>query len=268
MGGRGSKASSSTASAEGEHQKSAESSTTPTMNPAEREKILGQTHAQSEAVFIKGFEADKAGWASKLSQEEANGLFDYQGGGYSAMNKYLRKENGTLTSSRPVDITQKEIQNLNAATDALDKASLSEGVVTYRGVKTTMSWENAQKLVGQTQVDYAFGSTTLSPDFAKEWSQKSVVAHGTEEKPYISYRYTMPKGSKAAYVLASTNPGAKKTDYFYKEKELLVQRGARYKITGVSKRVINGKHHIYISATYTGQEPGYNTPIDVSKATI
>lgn len=130
---------------------------------------------------------------------------------------------------------------------ALRKASLAEDTVVYRGITGYgMTWEKAQKLVGTTEYDPAFASTTLSPAFASYWASGSSISKGTADNPFISYRISMPKGAQAAYIHGAT--GSMQHEY-----ELTINKGARYNITGVQQQIVGGKHYIFVNAKYLGQ---------------
>lgn len=215
-----------------------------TFPSAKRLQSAGKDQSAIDAAFAKGANADAA-WAGKLNYAEEDAIDSYQGSSYGPMNKYLRE----TAKGNQIAVDSYNKQYINRMTEALDKASLAEPTVVYRGVRThSLTWDEAQKLVGTTQIDPAFGSTTYSSHMARNWVTDSNHSNGSASKPFITYRISLPKGAKAAHPYAATGS----MSY---ENEVIVQRNARYKITSVSQRVISGKHYIYLNADYAGHAP-------------
>lgn len=205
-------------------------------------RAQGIKPGQVDAEYQKKLQQDKA-WGAALSKEERAAAHAYQGSKYSEINKYLRtKANGAPTSITPG--ARKDLKNL---TTAFDKASLTEPVVVYRGIRThSLTWGDAQKMVGTTVSDPAFGSASLNPLMAKDWAIGSTHAMGTIDNPYISYRISLPQGAKAAVLSAATHGSS------IGEHEILIQRNARYNVTGAQQRVVNNRHYIFITMNYAG----------------
>lgn len=207
-----------------------------------QQRAQGINPGQTDAEFKKRLLQDEA-WANTLTKPESDAAMMYQGSEYADINKYLRtKANGAPTSITPGQ--RKDMKNL---TTAFDKASLTEPVVVYRGIRShSLTWDDAQKMVGTTVSDPAFGSASLSPLLAKNWAAGSTHAMGTISNPYISYRINLPKGAKAAVLGAATGSGS------MGEHEILIQRGALYNVSGAQQRVVNNHHYIFVTLNYAG----------------
>lgn len=242
MGGRGSKGS--------------DKFSTRSLGPNENAKafqsrLWGHQTPQTAAAMDKAFRESltkEAGWASKVSTKEAAALREYQGIGYRSVNRELNAAHAGV--SQNINAHDKAV--INDMTKALGRAKLQEDVTVFRGIRSSVSWQEAQKMVGTTQIDPAFGSTTMRLDLANEWT-KGRGRFGTANNPYVTYRVHVAAGAKAAWVQAATSPGSAMGTPFHTEYELLMQRGARYYISGAQRRVINGKHYVILDANYVNQ---------------
>lgn len=172
---------------------------------------------------------DKNAWISKLNQNsmsemdkwtddfvkiiskaEKDGVYRYTGNAYDSINEYLRG----LSKSTPFN---DEIKN---ATSALNKAKLPREIITRRGSDYNMldslglgkvTESNKSKFIGKRVIDKGFTSTSPSPSggFSRD----------------IEYAIKVPKGSHAMYVDSISR--------YSGEEELLIQRGAQFKIEDI-----------------------------------
>lgn len=158
---------------------------------------------------MKEFERWTKGWLAIITDGERKGVYTYTSNAFVDMNKYLR---GQSSRTR----YKKEIED---ATAALAKANLPRDVIVRRGSGYNMlnelnvpySPDNLSKVIGEVLQDNGFTST--SPDASGGFSDS------------IEYIIKVPKGSEAMYV----DP----ISYYKGEQELLINRGARYKVQDV-----------------------------------
>lgn len=159
---------------------------------------------------LKYAEEDYKRYEFTSAQNKA--ITDYTGSSYKPMNKYLR--NGVETD----DHNKAKIKNL---TEAIDETSTQEAIVTYRGLGNSAyqsflqqgGVKSADSLIGATITDKGFVSTSFLKTTADSFSGSNVVME-----------ISVPKGAKALM------PNGK--SQFDGEAEVILQRGAKFKITG------------------------------------
>ena len=160
-------------------------------------------------------------WEKSLSGEERHAVIDYTAMGYSPINGILRGDQKWFTKGKPEKMARRSIPALD---QALERSSLPETTVTHRGMckqSTSDCFEEYGSLQpGDEFTDRGYVSTSL---ISPHWHQEQA----------LQVHITVPKGSKAAYVEAISGR---------KEWELLIQRGARFRVTG--RREEAGKLHI------------------------
>ena len=147
-------------------------------------------------------QSNYAAWAGSLNETEAAAVKSYQGMGYVAQNRYLRGQAGGTKGATAAKRTM----------SALAKSSVPEDVTVFRGYGDRFKLEDMQ--IGTEIHDAGFHSTTLNADNAFSGSFRA--------------RIRVPKGSRAAYINAST--GVKGYEY-----ELLLQAGSRFRVTGIDR---------------------------------
>ncbi|MFQ6324093.1 ADP-ribosyltransferase [Lactococcus garvieae] len=169
-------------------------------------------------------------WASTLDSEKENALIDYLGFNGEEVNSYLRN-NGIDN-----DKLDKQIEEMS---EALEQHSIPENIIVYRrtGAEefgldpnkelTIGALENV--LLNQEFEQKAYLSTSLSSE-PKSFSGKKYIL-----------RLLVPKGATGAYISAMNN--VPKT-----EKEILLDKGSRYKIQSIREVSIKGDYKYIINA--------------------
>lgn len=175
-----------------------------------------------------------ADWRDKLDETAKGYVAFYQSSAFST-NTWLR-------SADPYHdyVTGKRVRALDAA---IDKAPpLKEPATVLRGIQFDTA-ENAAKFLASAKPgaefqDHAYVSTTLSGDYAKEF-------FGVKSTSNVEMEIRLPAGTKAAYM-----GGGDPT--FEKEQELLLQRGAKFRVTSVGEGAAGGRR---IVVEYVGSSP-------------
>ena len=158
-------------------------------------------------------------WERNLTSHQRYVLNDYTSDGYSNINSYLRGyDNGEKYS---IDYVKGEIA-------ALDKAiadfELREPIITYRSINSDAFWRNLNditSLIGTEYSDPAFMSTSPTKD------------SGALNKDLLM-TIKLPKGKGIGAYIDQYNG--------LKEKEFLLARGSRFKITNA--HASNGKYYL------------------------
>jgi hypothetical protein len=171
-------------------------------------------------------------WVRNLSMKEKRAVSRYTGSSYHSMNDILR---GKDLNKYDKDEIEYNTNYINDCIKALDKSVLKETVYVRRGASITSlagmfnerdiakqmgssKWmnENANSLIGRISEDKGFLSTT------------PITGKGFHSE--IDFRIELPTGTKAAYISPISN--------FQSEKEMLVQKGTRFIVTGVDKTTV------------------------------
>jgi hypothetical protein len=146
------------------------------------------------------------GWTDNLSTNERENLLFYQGSDYIHINSNLRGGTPSIVSEETAAIDK-----------SISKSSVPRNMTVYRGtpldVYTSQLGDDPSKWVGRTFEDKGYMSTTLD---------KEVAFNG------VQARIKVPKGTKAGYLEYVEDP-----DIGFGEKELLLGRGTKMRITGV-----------------------------------
>lgn len=159
-----------------------------------------------------------------ISNAEKDGIIRYTGSAYENMNLYLR---GILSKTRYED-------DIKAATSGLKKAKLPRETIVRRGSDYNMldslnlgtaTEENKKKFIGKIVIDKGFTSTSPNP-------------HGGFSRD-IEYVIKVPKGSNAMYIDSMSSHRG--------EYELLIQRGAQFKIEDIEFNSYGGVRKIYMT---------------------
>lgn len=144
----------------------------------------------------------------------------YRNLGYESMNKALRaaKTEADMDALDPV-----LLEHIDGLTDFVNRSSLRQEVVAYRGVSLT---DDMRSVLG----DLSVGSEFVEPGFSSWSLNRHVAMSFADGGPVDSamFRVRVPEGSRAIYM--------GNTDEF-EEFELLLQRGARYRIVAIEERV-------------------------------
>jgi hypothetical protein len=145
------------------------------------------------------------------TEEESDAINSYAVGTYLPINKQLRTGIPQQTATR-TSVNEK----IKAMDALIDRSSLPTDTVLFRGVSDI---EVARKLAalkpGDTFSEGGYGSTTNRRDIAQGF-----------DKTGVEISITAPAGSKA-YAVPGTSG---------KEGEVLIHRGARYKVNRVMRR--------------------------------
>lgn len=172
--------------------------------------------------YKNGNEAEKD--LAPSSSQWAEDPSDYFG------NRAVKAYAGTSDSFRINDCLRKNCGDaqLTAKADALaevlDKTAFPKDVEVYRSINVKTDAEKAalmanfQANLGKSFTDNAFVSTTANAKYADEWAKK----FGGN---VINVKVKVPKGAKAAYL--------PKDVVGKQEWEVLVQRGAKYKVVSI-----------------------------------
>ena len=150
---------------------------------------------------------------AKWDKKGKAAIEQYTGSSYEEMNNAMRAGK-KCAYQESIDTLKK----------ALDHESLPDSLVTYRGMSTAavdelkrqLGTADPKKMVGAIFSDKAFNSVSLDKGIANSFAHGNVVME-----------IKLPAGSKAVVTDGES--------VFPHEKEVIVQSGAQYKITGVRK---------------------------------
>jgi phage-related protein (TIGR01555 family) len=154
-----------------------------------------------------------------LNEKHVDAIQTYSGSSYENINASLR-------GGKPVDPSDLKptMRNMDAAFKS-DAAVLSETVETYRGMNGTSPVAEAirsgQLEVGGTIQDRGFVSTTIDP---------SVASGFVRTDTGMVMKITAPAGSRGIYMGAGP---PQNLSAFSKERELLLDRGSKFRITKI-----------------------------------
>ena len=154
---------------------------------------------------------------SKWSDEGKSALQSYSGLWYSTFNEAMR-------GSSESELSPPLRKQLDAIQKGLNEASYPDSIVAYRGIHgkdaaefcASIGVKDPSKAVGGIFTDKAFNSTSIDKSVADKFSPENILLE-----------INIPKGSKAV----ALGGGSLLTD----EREILIQRGARYEVTGYQK---------------------------------
>jgi hypothetical protein len=158
-------------------------------------------------------------WWDSLTGEEKMALRSYQNMSYADINDYLR--GGSMHRA----YSDADIRGLMASIDrALDKARLPRDVVAYRGIFSSgkIFGSTPEGLVGRTITDKGFLSTSLN----RKVSRETFAGKGPDA---VTLRIKVPKGTRGGYL------GSLGSRHAADERELLLSRGRKYRVTKVRK---------------------------------
>jgi hypothetical protein len=145
-------------------------------------------------------------WHKELSEDQKDAIDDYKIMEYLPINKGLREGKVPSDQKERMDLIDKAIESA---------PPLSSPLTVYRNLGRGKKLEGLK--VGDTLHDKAYGSTSLSKDFATGESEVSSIA-----------TIEIPQGAKVAYIDANANPAIT-------EGEFLIPKGADFKIKEIEK---------------------------------
>lgn len=190
---------------------------------------IGKNPSMTEAKAKKLLEG-YGEWIDSITGDESKWVERYAGISYLEINRVLRGDMKDVPIGGDVIEERDPIGNVTyrskmvPASDvakvierALDKASLPTPLLLYRDIGVTKE-EAAHFKPGRVFSDTAFTSTTLRPD----------AMLGTGYDNNLKLVISAPRGAKATYLNGlALHP---------QEAEVLIQRNARFKITGISDK--------------------------------
>lgn len=174
-----------------------------------------------------------AQWEKSLTQEEDEAIRDYTGGGYSDLNKYLRR----VGDWQDIDAEKEEFL-VKGLDSAISRYELKDNIRVQRGVMNDVIdrlaeendiQESLSELVGKKYREAGYSSTTVLRD--------NGVATA---KPTILDIEIPPGIGRGAYVNQLAG------QYQDTEYEFLIRRGATFTIKEVREEEIMGEYHYYI----------------------
>jgi hypothetical protein len=181
----------------------------------------GDKYSEIKDSEFYNFGEKFSNWESNLTEEESGALGSYSESGYSTINKMLRKE---------------VVENKNPSTllidSALEKSSLPENVVAFRGFSDPNLISNFENLKGKIYQDKAFVSTTLDRVRAENFAALTGKFEGSGKEGIVA-EIRIPAGTKAGYldvIDKNRSPLGQRG-----ERELLLARGQKFKIIDAVK---------------------------------
>ena len=234
-----------------------------------RDPTENSTHNPDSIQAAKEAAFEKLGekWVNSLKPKEKAAITAYSGPDYTVINSYLRN-NMNLHPEWVQGTSQAELnkmidelnETIESVDDAIQKAALAEDTVLSRdtgeiemhkddgflkhmfdldlesesGIKTFGDYlEKARTLVqhniGTTLIPLAYTSTTIK-------NKNTFAPHSA-----IRLEITAPKGTQAPYIASLSQ--------YPSEKEVLLPRESKFKITGASTVQENGFNRLVIKAT-------------------
>lgn len=174
-----------------------------------------------------------AQWEKSLTQEEDEAIRDYTGGGYSDLNKYLRR----VGDWQDIDAEKEEFL-VKGLDSAISRYELKDNIRVQRGVMNDVIdrlaeendiQESLSELVGKKYREAGYSSTTVLRDNGVATAKPTILD------------IEIPSGiGRGAYVNQLAG------QYQDTEYEFLIKRGATFTIKEVREEEIMGEYHYYI----------------------
>lgn len=159
-------------------------------------------------------------WSKGLKGKTLKYFKDYQADGHRDLNVFLRTGHVPYGSE---DIGRYLEEFAAALEKAINKAMpVPQNLIAFRAVSGKQTLEYFEANVGRVVVDNGFVSTTLSRQYAMDFMRADLL--GPFQAMIIEVR--VPKGTRATYM---GHLGRRK------ERELLLQRGTKFRIISVSE---------------------------------
>lgn len=171
------------------------------------------------------FKPDVDEWVERMDSDEHAAVNTYTGNKYKAMNKYLR-EGKYGTGENP------ELEKLIETCErGISKFLLKENVKVWR--KSTADLLNKLGIpYNSNPEEYAKAISRCVGSVIQDKGFGSTSAKTTKWFGQVHYEIRLPKGSNAAYV----NPISQND----RELEVIVNRGAEYRIVGARTQTVKG----------------------------
>ena len=178
------------------------------LKPKKVEKKPKVTDSQ-KTEYQKLFDKE---WEGRLDEKEVDAIEHYTTGGYYDISSYLRRGN-----KRPMYSSLEELESsIEEIDEALERSSIPQDVVVYRGTRTT-HFQDVE--VGDVIVDRSFVSTTTDRGLAEE------VYVGGKKSMLVEIK--VPKGSKGAAVGSVSMFGSN-------EREVLLARDTAFRVDSIN----------------------------------
>jgi phage-related protein (TIGR01555 family) len=176
----------------------------------------------------KGGAGVKVKMSEKTSQEENMSIATYGGFGHFDIAKMLTgKEKLVREGDR--EKAKKDIAHIDAA---IDKSTLAEDTTVFRGMYGASEWAaKGESAVGTSFDVSTYWSTSADKDIAKGFTSKGGNAKNPD-KDAVMFEMKLKSGQKALDVSEIKDPTGEKTR---NEKEMLLPRGQKFKVTGFRK---------------------------------
>jgi hypothetical protein len=164
----------------------------------------------------EGYGAAWDAWWASLSDAERSAFAVWSGDDHEIINRHLRHA-GPASS-----FTRRAIANLDAA---MERARVPRDVFGYRGVGNIEAFlgGDPRSMIGATFTDKGFMSTSLRREVAAHFAFQNASPGSSS----AILRIRVPRGTRGTYY------NKKAAGWMARERELLIHRGARVRITGV-----------------------------------
>lgn len=158
-------------------------------------------------------------WEDSLTDSEKDVIGRYETESF-AFNHKLRngdpKDYDTFAFGK-----QATVQEYKALDSALDKSKVQDDVVVFRAISDKNALGDLSKLTGATITDNGYASTSLNKDMAMMYGDGIIC------------KINVKKGASGAYISGIKDGNGKD---FTENREILLPRGAKFKIQNVTKR--------------------------------
>jgi hypothetical protein len=171
-------------------------------------------HARTERVVAGHTLLHEKTMKTPMTNDERGAFQAYAGAGYADINESLRAGKKPAGSQTALEISQMDA--------AFSRAALPQTVTAYRTVDQEIY---DQMVAGSTFTDMAFTSVSTDPKFEMDAMEREVQR----------VKIKIPKGSKAIPMAAISSVP--------EEAELLINRGARFKVGRVGKDIVLTLEH-------------------------
>ncbi|MFQ6324161.1 ADP-ribosyltransferase [Lactococcus garvieae] len=177
------------------------------------------------------------GWANSLYPEQKNAIKSYVYDNYSEVNSYLRNEE---TGNERLE---EQIKNISKA---LTQHKSPEAMIVYRrtgggefGITDNFSLGEVDKLlVNKVFEQKGYESTSIQSNLTSIFDTSKYII-----------RFSVPFGSNVGYLPTITDDMKKLSPYYNDfEKEMLFDKGIKYRVNSVEQIMVNEKEKIVVNA--------------------
>ncbi|PEP90517.1 ADP-ribosyltransferase [Bacillus toyonensis] len=214
--------------------------------------------SSTQQVNYAAFEEYGEKWLSSLTADQKNAITYYTGQNYTDINYYLRSNKTTTLPGSSISKAELN-KKISLIDDAINKATLKEDITVYRNTgeqELSAAKDFLQHTLGlnlnsldgiKNFEEYINKAITLvnnninKTNTALAYTSTSLQKNGVFSGSAIRMEIKVPKGTHAPYVDSISE--------YEGEKELLLPRGSKFKITGASTVQENGHNILVIRAT-------------------